>query len=197
MVYVFPNTLEIDPTDPYNTTRGVTVSAYIGIGWDVNFPCGAMIGYTKTNIHLLRRVADKGITWAKADHIATYDCSSQCCLNLNTASFIPNNPGNNFTGWRIEFPPLPTAMPVGSYEFMAIDDGDYKNIASVDVNRVATRRVEVQQDPDQIIVTPSPENGTTITECASGDYMCLYKDYIPYVIGVIILVLLLTSGKKK
>jgi hypothetical protein len=195
MVYVFPNTLQISPPDPLNTER-VVASAYIGIGWDLNFPCGAALGYTKTYIHLLRRHADSAETWAKAVKVATYDCSTQCCLNLTKAQFIPNNPGNNFTGWRIEFPPLHT-MPVGVYEFMAIDDGDFKNIAAVDTNRVAILRVEVIQDPDQIIVIPPPSGGTTTTECEAGDYLCLYKDYLPYAaVGVVLIILLMSGGRK-
>lgn len=163
----------------------------------LNFPCGAGIGYTKTYIHLLRRVADIGQTWANATEVAKYDCSTQCCFDMTTQEdSIPGNQGQY--GWYIEFPPL-HAMPANTtYEFLAIDDGDFKNLSVVDAGRTATIRITVQQDPAQVILPPiSTGDGGSTTECDSGDYMCLYKDYIPYaVVGGIILVLLLTGGKK-
>jgi hypothetical protein len=195
MVYVFPNSLRISPTDPLNTEKPV-VSAYIAMDYGglLNFPCGAGIGYTKTYIHLLRRVADIGQTWAKADEVAIYDCSTQCCLNLETLEdSIPGNPGQY--GWYIEFPPLHVMPAKTTYEFLVIDDGDFKNLTTVDASRTATLRVTIQQDPAQILVPPiSTGDGTT--ECDSGDYMCLYKDYIPYAVVGVILLLLLSGGKK-
>jgi len=200
MVYVFPNSLRISPTDPLNTEKPI-VSAYIAMDYGglLNFPCGAGMGYTKTYIHLLRRVADIGLTWAMADEVAKYDCSSQCCLDLDAMESVHGNPGAY--GWYVEFPPLRVMPANTTYEFLAIDDGDFKNLTTIDASRTATLRVTIQRDPEQIIVTPpiggGGGTGGDTTECDSGDYMCLYKDYIPYAVVGIVLLLVLTSGGGK
>jgi len=191
MVYVYPNTLSIDPVDPY-TTDSVHVSAWIGNdnfdGW-----CPDLFGFTRTNIHLLRRNLDRGESRLQATHVATYDCYTKCCLDPNTEAEVPGHPGRR--GWQIGFDvarPIPTP---GKYEFFAVDNGDYTKTTYAP-DRVAALTFEVTRDPTQTIepiITPGES-----TTCADGDYMCQYKDYLPYIaIGGILLLVLMGSKRRK
>lgn len=190
MVHVIPDSLKITPADPYTTDK-LTATTHIAGDW-FNVNCGGLGGYTRTYIHLLRRNVTKGETWVQAQKVSTYDCYSQCCMDFGIIT------GAAEYGYHvINFDALKPA-PVGIYEFMAVDDEDFKK-QSYQADRVAKFTLEVTPDPTVVIppvITPGG-GGITTTECASGDYMCLYKDYIPYAIGAIILVLLLTGGKKK
>lgn len=205
MAFVYPNTLQVNPAYPYNTSE-ITASAYIG-GDALDVICDyPILGYTKTNIHLLMKLANKGITWARASEMAVYDCSSQCCFRDDSEHrvAVPDNPGAR--GWRIEFQPI--SVPVAeTYEFMAIDDGDYLNhLASLDSNRVATRSVIISPDPEHpVVALPPSDSGTTscvgFNRNGSFDPMCILDPsnltYLYGAIGLVILLLLVSGGKKK
>ena len=211
MVYVLPNTMSITPVFP-ETDDAISVKVFITpekytLGIE-NRTCGSVLGYTKTYIHLLVKDRDEYKTWALADEIATYDCYTQCCLNEKT---MTTSPDGSVIGWWITFKPIEIADH-GTYEFMAIDDGDYKKLATVDASRVATKTIVVNQSAEdklleQCAINPCGSgcpgaNSSTCTqdstseECSSSDIMCLVKQNAPYIaLGLVFLFMFASQSK--
>lgn len=193
MVFVYPNTLSIDPIDPY-TTDSLHVVAWIGADMFNTWCSGgfAPLGFTRTYIHLMRRNVDLGQTRAQATHIATYDCYTKCCMDDHQWSEVPGHPGS--LGLQIGFDvtnPIPTP---GRYEFFAVDDEDYKK-TNYAADRVGALTFTVTRDPTQTI---TPITNPDTTTCDDGDYMCQYKDYLPYIaIGGILLLVLMGNKRRK
>lgn len=193
MVFVYSNTLSIDPIDPY-TTDSIHVSAWIG-GDAVQLYCPGggtpLWGFTRTYIHLMRRNLDLGQTRAQATHISQYDCYTQCCLDDMNWTEVPGHPGSK--GWQIGFDIINPISSPGKYEFFAVDDEDYKK-TSYAADRIGALTFEVTRDPEQIIETPIIT--TDETTCDEGDILCQYADYLPYIaIGGVILLILMSSKR--
>lgn len=198
MVYVIPDSLRITPIDPTNSDK-MQATAVVKMDFG-NVPCGApLIEYTKTYIHLLRRDSVNGQLWTTADEVAKYDCRTECCCN-----------GSGDGTHAITFDLMKPANP-GHYEFMAVDDADFLK-ESYQPSRVAKYSVTVSQDPELIDPCDTFPCGVgcplsttsfcttptgTDTSCASSDYLCQVKPYLPYIVGGAILLLLMTPQKKK
>lgn len=206
MVFVYPNSLSIDPVDPFSTDS-IRVSAWIGNdnfdGW-----CPDLFGFTRTNIHLLRRSLDINQMRAQATHVATYDCYTKCCLDPNTQTGVPGHPGKQ--GWQIAFD-ITNPFHAGKWELWAADEGDYSK-TTYPVDRIAALTFTVQQDPSQPITVLPPDGsggaGTAPAKPCDGmnrggsfDISCITEPtnsmYLYGAIGLVILVVLLSGSKKK
>jgi len=199
MVHVCSNTLSISPVDPY-TTDSIRVTAWIkGDAFNLYCPGGSpnpITGFTRTNIHLLRRNVGAGQSRLQADHVATYDCYTRCCLDNNTAREIPGHPGEH--GWQIGFDLTNPITTPGTYEFFAVDEEDY-NKTNYANDRIGARTVVVVRDPTLPVVTPPTTETPDSSDsgCEEGDILCEYKDYIPYIAIGVVLLLVVMGGKRR
>ncbi len=198
MVYIYPNTLQVSPANPYNTDQ-IAVSCYIGLDF---FDNTGWPDPTRTYEYLLMRPASPTGTWVGAQIVATYDCWDVNCwegMAGQEVSQIPNNPNANY-GYLITFPAFNAPSP-GSYELMAVDYGDYGK-STYDPTRTATFNLTVSQNPNSTpISTPiTTSSGNTTSSssstCSSGDIICQLtkSQYFPYIIiGGAVLVFLIIS----
>lgn len=199
MVYIYPNTLQVSPANPYNTDQ-IAVSCYIGLDF---FDNTGWPDPTRTYEYLLMRPASPTGTWVGAQIVATYDCWDVNCwegMAGQEVSQIPNNPNANY-GYLITFPAFNAPSP-GSYELMAVDYGDYGK-STYDPTRTATFNLTVSQNPNSTPITSTPittSSGNTTSSssstCSSGDIICQLtkSQYFPYIIiGGAVLVFLIIS----
>jgi len=208
MVFVYPNSLSIDPVDPLSSDS-IRVSAWIGSDNFDRYCFGGLtpLGFTPTYIHLMRRNLTTGQMRAQATPVDTYDCYTKCCLEDNTEVQVPGHPGKY--GWQISFD-IPRPFPAGKWELFAVDEGDYsKTVYPVD--RVGALTFTVQQDPSQpITYVPNGSGGAGTAPAipcdgmnrgGSFDPMCIMEPtnsmYLYGAIGLVILVVLLSGSTKK
>jgi hypothetical protein len=212
MVYVYSGTLQMTPVNPYNTDQ-LSFSAYIGFDLgNLACPFGVDLGYTRTSIHLLQRNVSTQPLWTNATKVATIDCTTQCCLDTENDTAVPGHSGS--LGWEVVFPSF-NAPATGTYEYLAVDDADYKNTYYPE-NRVSKLQIIISQDPSDPCYEDHCAYGCpdaskcgmcgnpecTGDECASGDYMCQIIDYVKKnplvaIVGAFIAVMVLMPPKRK
>ena len=172
MVYIYPNTLQVSPANPYNTDQ-IAVSCYIGLDF---FDNTGWPDPTRTYEYLLMRPASPTGTWVGAQIVATYDCWDVNCwegMAGQEVSQIPNNPNANY-GYLITFPAFNAPSP-GSYELMAVDYGDYGK-STYDPTRTATFNLTVSQNPNSTPITTSSGNTTS---SSSSTYLLFRRYHLP------------------
>jgi hypothetical protein len=206
MVFVYSNTLSISPSDPY-TTDSIRVSAWIGVDL-LDGGCQGIMGYTRTNIYLMRRNVGTGETRSQAVKIAMYDCSTKCCLDPNIYISVPGHPGRY--GWEIGFDAINPIPTPGKYEFFVVDEGDYRK-TTYPQDRTAALTFTVAQDPVNppiITIPPVDGNGGGVVNPCEGmnrdgslDPTCIMEKgnemYLYGAIGVVVLLVLLSSKRRK